>query len=86
VVRAYSDLHCGLCNQHPPAIAGIVSKGPTACNPVQTAFFQTLQIWTKNARGQPKMTTITHFIKKDDWINASNLHLLTKLSIKPFTY
>lgn len=33
----------------------IVPKGPTGCDPGQTAFFQTLQIATKITRGQIEM-------------------------------
>jgi large subunit ribosomal protein LP0 len=34
----------------------VVPKGPTGCDPGQTAFFQTLQISTKITRGQIEMT------------------------------
>jgi len=64
----------------------IVPKGPTGCDPGQTAFFQTLQIQTKIARGQIEMTTDTHLIKAGDKVNASEAALLQKLGIEPFTY
>lgn len=64
----------------------IVPKGPTGCDPGQTAFFQTLQIQTKIARGQIEMTTDTHLIKKGQKVNASESALLQKLGIEPFTY
>lgn len=41
----------------------IVPKGPTGCDPGQTAFFQTLQIATKIAKGQIEMTADTHLIE-----------------------
>ena len=52
----------------PPAKVGpidvIVLKGPTGCDPGQTAFFLTLLIQTKIARGQTEITTDTHLTKK----------------------
>ena len=64
----------------------VVPKGPTGCDPGQTAFFQTLQIQTKIARGQIEMTTDTHLIKAGEKVNASEAALLQKLGIEPFTY
>lgn len=64
----------------------IVPKGPTGCDPGQTAFFQTLQIATKIAKGQIEMTTDTHLISAGDKVTASQAALLQKLSIEPFTY
>lgn len=64
----------------------IVPKGPTGCDPGQTAFFQTLQISTKITRGQIEMTNDTHLISEGDKITASQAALLQKLSIEPFTY
>lgn len=64
----------------------IVPKGPTGCDPGQTAFFQTLQISTKITRGQIEMTTDTHLINKGDKVTASQAALLQKLNIEPFTY
>lgn len=64
----------------------IVSAGPTGCDPGQTAFFQTLQISTKIAKGQIEMTSDTHLIKKGDRVTASEAALLQKLNIEPFTY
>jgi large subunit ribosomal protein LP0 len=64
----------------------IVPKGPTGCDPGQTAFFQTLQISTKITRGQIEMVNDTHLISKGNKVTASEAALLQKLSIEPFTY
>jgi large subunit ribosomal protein LP0 len=64
----------------------IVPKGPTGCDPGQTAFFQTLQISTKITRGQIEMTNDTHLISAGDKVTASQAALLQKLNIEPFTY
>lgn len=64
----------------------IVPKGPTGCDPGQTAFFQTLQISTKITKGQIEMTNDTHLISAGEKVTASQAALLQKLSIDPFTY
>jgi len=64
----------------------IVPKGPTGCDPGQTAFFQTLQIATKITKGQIEMTNDTHLITAGDKVTASQAALLQKLNIEPFTY
>jgi len=64
----------------------IVPKGPTGCDPGQTAFFQTLQIGTKITKGQIEMTNDTHLITAGDRVTASQAALLQKLSIEPFSY
>merc|ERR1712021_187472 len=64
----------------------IVPKGPTGCDPGQTAFFQTLQIATKITKGQIEMTNDTNLITKGEKVTASQAALLQKLSIMPFTY
>ena len=64
----------------------IVPKGPTGCDPGQTAFFQTLQIATKISKGQIEMTTDTHLISAGEKVSASQAALLQKLGIEPFTY
>jgi large subunit ribosomal protein LP0 len=64
----------------------IVPKGPTGCDPGQTAFFQTLQIATKITKGQIEMTTDTHLITAGEKVTASEAALLQKLNIEPFTY
>ena len=64
----------------------IVPKGPTGCDPGQTAFFQTLQIATKITKGQIEMTNDTHLITAGEKVTASQAALLQKLNIEPFTY
>merc|ERR1712032_1315170 len=53
----------------------IVEKGPTGCDPGQTAFFQTLE-----------MTNDTELIQEGEKVTASQAALLQKLNIQPFTY
>lgn len=64
----------------------IVPKGPTGCDPGQTAFFQTLQIATKISKGQIEMVNDTELIMEGEKVTASQAALLQKLSIEPFTY
>jgi len=64
----------------------VVPKGPTGCDPGQTAFFQTLQIATKITKGQIEMTADTFLIAKGDKVGASQSALLQKLNIEPFSY
>ena len=64
----------------------IVPKGPTGCDPGQTAFFQTLQIATKITRGQIEMVNDTDLIQAGERVTASQAALLQKLGIEPFTY
>jgi large subunit ribosomal protein LP0 len=66
--------------------AVIVPKGPTGCDPGQTAFFQTLQIATKITKGQIEMVNDTPLIAVGEKVTASQVALLQKLSIMPFTY
>jgi large subunit ribosomal protein LP0 len=64
----------------------IVPKGPTGCDPGQTAFFQTLQISTKITKGQIEMVSDTHLITAGEKVTASQAALLQKLNIEPFSY
>jgi large subunit ribosomal protein LP0 len=64
----------------------VVPKGPTGCDPGQTAFFQTLQIATKITRGQIEMVADTDLIEAGEKVTASQAALLQKLGIEPFTY
>jgi len=64
----------------------IVPKGPTGCDPGQTAFFQTLEIATKITKGQIEMTNDTNLITKGEKVTASQAALLQKLDIEPFSY
>merc|ERR1712071_347301 len=58
----------------------------TGREPGQTAFFQTLQISTKITKGQIEMTNDTHLISAGEKVTASQVALLQKLNINPFTY
>jgi large subunit ribosomal protein LP0 len=64
----------------------IVPKGPTGCDPGQTAFFQTLQIATKITKGQIEITNDVNLIEAGEKVTASQAALLQKLNIEPFTY
>lgn len=64
----------------------IVPRGPTGCDPGQTAFFQTLQIATKITKGQIEMVNDTDLIEAGEKVTASQAALLQKLNIEPFTY
>lgn len=64
----------------------VVPKGPTGCDPGQTAFFQTLQIATKITKGQIEMVNDTPLIEAGEKVTASQAALLQKLNIEPFTY
>ena len=64
----------------------IVPAGPTGCDPGQTSFFQVLQIPTKIVKGQIEITNPVNLIKKGVKVGSSEAALLTKLSIKPFSY
>eukprot|EP00566_Odontella_aurita_P017769 CAMPEP_0113537644 /NCGR_PEP_ID=MMETSP0015_2-20120614/6937_1 /TAXON_ID=2838 /ORGANISM="Odontella" /LENGTH=266 /DNA_ID=CAMNT_0000437155 /DNA_START=517 /DNA_END=1317 /DNA_ORIENTATION=+ /assembly_acc=CAM_ASM_000160 len=64
----------------------VVPKGPTGCDPGQTAFFQTLQIGTKIARGQIEIVNDITLLQTGDKVGASQAALLQKLGIEPFTY
>jgi large subunit ribosomal protein LP0 len=64
----------------------VIPKGPTGCDPGQTAFFQTLQIGTKITKGQIEITNDIQLINKGEKVTASQAALLQKLNIEPFAY
>jgi large subunit ribosomal protein LP0 len=64
----------------------IVPKGPTGCDPGQTAFFQTLQIGTKITKGQIEIVNDIALVAAGEKVTASQAALLQKLNIEPFTY
>jgi len=64
----------------------MVPAGPTGCDPGQTSFFQVLQIPTKIVKGQIEITNPVNLIKAGDKVGSSEASLLSKLSIKPFSY
>jgi len=63
-----------------------VPAGPTGLDPGQTAFFQSLSIPTKIAKGSIEILNPVHLIKAGDKVGSSEVALLSKLNIKPFTY
>lgn len=83
-----------LANRVPaPAKIGIfapddvfVAAGPTGCDPGQTSFFQVLQIPTKIVKGQIEITNVVNLITAGTKVGASEATLLSKLSIRPFSY
>jgi len=64
----------------------VIPPGPTDCDPGQTAFFQTLQIATKIAKGRIEIVSDVHLLKKGDKVGQSEALLLQKLNIEPFSY
>lgn len=83
-----------LANQLPAAArAGAVAPvdvfipaGPTGCDPGQTSFFQALNIPTKIVKGNIEITNVVHLIKKGEKVGNSEVALLNKLNIRPFSY
>jgi len=67
-------------------VSVVVPKGPTGCDPGQTAFFQTLQIGTKITKGQIEIVNDVPLISVGDKVTASQAALLQKLNIEPFSY
>jgi large subunit ribosomal protein LP0 len=63
-----------------------VPAGPTGMDPGQTAFFQSLSIPTKISKGTIEILNPVHLIKAGDKVGSSEVALLAKLNIKPFTY
>lgn len=76
-----------------PARAGSVAQtgvsipaGLTGMEPTQTSFFQALNIPTKINRGQIEIMSNVDLFKAGDKVTASQVALLTKMKIKPFSY
>jgi len=63
-----------------------IPAGPTSLDPSQTAFFQTLNIATKIAKGAIEIVNDVKFIKIGDKVTSSHVVLLGKLNIRPFFY
>lgn len=64
----------------------VVPAGPTGCDPGQTSFFQALDIATKISRGQVEIVNNVTLIEAGDKVTPGQSALLSKLSIRPFTY
>eukprot|EP00474_Spongospora_subterranea_P008399 CRZ08857.1 hypothetical protein [Spongospora subterranea] len=83
-----------LSNQMPAAARpGVVAPidvfipaGPTGCDPGQTSFFQALNIPTKIVKSCIEITNVVHLVKKGDKVGNSEVALLNKLNIRPFSY
>jgi len=63
-----------------------IPPGPTPLDPGQTSFFQALNISTKISRGAIEILNEVHLIKPGDKVGNSEVALLNKLGIKPFSY
>lgn len=63
-----------------------VPAGPTGLDPSQTTFFQSLNIATKIVKGAIEIINEVHLCKPGDKVGSSEVALLSKLNIKPFTY
>jgi len=61
-------------------------SGPTGMDPSQTSFFQTLNIATKIVKGQIELISAFQILKDGQSVTASAAALLTRLSIRPFSY
>jgi len=64
----------------------IIPPGPTGCDPGQTAWFQALNVATKIQKGQIEIVSEQKIITKGNRVGPSEVALLQKLNIKPFTY
>jgi len=64
----------------------VVPPGPTGLDPGQTAFFQSLGIATKIAKGSIEILNEVKIITAGNKVGSSEVALLAKLGIKPFTY
>jgi len=63
-----------------------IPAGPTGMDPGQTAFFQSLNIATKIVKGAIEILNEVHLIREGNKVSASEVALLGKLNIKPFSY
>lgn len=76
-----------------PARAGSIAQvgvtipsGLTGMEPTQTSFFQALNIPTKINRGQIEIMNDFDVFKMGDKVTSSQVALLTKMNIRPFSY
>jgi len=63
-----------------------VPAGPTGMDPSQTGFFQALNIATKIVKGAIEIISEVHLLKPGDKVGNSEVILLNKLNIRPFSY
>lgn len=64
----------------------VVPAGPTGLDPGQTSFFQSMGISTKIMRGSIEIVSSVPLIKAGDKVGLSEVELLSKLNIRPFSY
>jgi len=64
----------------------VVPAGPTGLEPTMTSFFQALSVPTKINKGSIEILSDVELIKKGDKCGASEVALLSKLNIRPFSY
>jgi large subunit ribosomal protein LP0 len=76
-----------------PARAGSIAQcgvtipaGLTGMEPTQTSFFQALNIPTKITKGQIEIISDVHLFSAGDKVSSSEVALLAKMGMKPFTY
>jgi len=63
-----------------------IPAGPTSLEPTQTSFFQALQIPTKINKGAIEILSDVKIIHLGRKCGASEVALLNKLGVKPFSY
>jgi large subunit ribosomal protein LP0 len=63
-----------------------IPAGPTSLEPTQTSFFQALQIPTKINKGSIEILSDVKIIQEGKKCGASEVALLNKLNVKPFSY
>merc|ERR1711998_479760 len=64
----------------------VVPAGNTGMEPTMTSFLQALNIPSKITKGSIEILSPVDLIKKGDKVEASQVALLDKLGIKPFSY
>jgi large subunit ribosomal protein LP0 len=64
----------------------VVPAGPTGLEPTMTSFFQALSVPTKINKGSIEILSDVELIKKGDKCGPSEVALLSKLNIRPFSY
>lgn len=64
----------------------VIPPGPTGLDPVQTSFFQTLNVNTKIVKGCIEITGEVQLCVKGEKVTSSAVALLAKLGKKPFEY
>lgn len=63
-----------------------IPAGLTGMEPTQTSFFQALNIPTKISKGQIEIISDVNLFKEGDKVSSSEVALLAKMGMKPFTF